>query len=585
MVQYDVSTKTIYAAYGGHQNHAYDQYMGIIYFSEYGSYSILKYLTVTIPDGAPVYGEEASLSYYSFEYNPALTIDADGYAWFTWDHMDSTVENSLVWANTMSDKQVEDYLVDGSILQIEWEVDKPNKLTFSMSNGHLFDPLNYLSIWSIYFRAGRVLTLKLGERVGEADYLQAQGKYIVKETSLSYTKSYPIIRVVAEDSRSLWDDTHIIASEYFSDVSPKTVTESLLVDHGGLTGSDYDIPAYEESHNLYHQFVDMNLADALRLILDHFGYFGFMNVDGKYQPRRVRVAGSPDHIYTGAEIIEFTPDSKYATWLNRIIVTGMSNIFSEVLYELESVKTVTGSVGFWSGDEDLTVYYADDKQRTCRDPRLDITTSVSEFEIWGMKGGGSEEISSVDADEHYVVITIEIPDLTGMLIASVAALVGVGTACTFCDGYVTGWCGYCMLAITTLLNLVLMILGAVASYAYDIWARPVGHERATFQALADDEEFQQQLNGKIIAETIDDPFCYMISRCQLVADFELSVVEAQRRRLAFKKTGHLQDEIGDILRISHPYSGEDIELLVTGLKRSVKIGGEIADTIEGWRLS
>ena len=585
VVQYDPSTETIYAAYPG--NHLGTQIrQGIIFFSELGAYSILKYLTVTSPDSSPSYGSPETLSYYSFEYNPAIAIDADGYAWFIWDHMDSVYENSLQWANTMSDKQVEDYLINNSVLQIEWEVDKPNKLTFELSHGYLFDPLNYSSIWSVYFKMGRVITLQLGETVSDVDYLQAQGEFVVKESSLVYGKDYPKIKIVAEDLRSLWEDTHIITSEYFSDSTPKSVTENLLLDHGGLTGSDYDIPTYINTHNLFHQFVDMDLDEAIQLIMDHFGYFGFVNVDGKFEPRRVRFSGTPDHTYTGIEIIEFTPDNSYATWTNRVIVTGMSNIYSEILYELESIKSISGTVGHWGGDKDLTVYYSDDKQRTCRDPRLEIIMSVSEFQVWGIKGGGSEEISSIDSDEQYIVITIEIPDLTGLLIAAIAAIVALGAACISCDGVITGWCGACIFAITVLLNLVLLILGAVASYSYTIWARPIGHERATFQSQpADDIEFQRQLNGKIISEIIDDPFCYTIPSCQTVADFELNVAMSQRRRLKFKKVGHLMDEIGDILRVNHPYSAENIDSVVTKLKRSVKIGGEITDDIEGWRLS
>jgi hypothetical protein len=352
-----------------------------------------------------------------------------------------------------------------------------------------------------------------------------------------------------------------------------------------MSSAEYNIPTYDNSHDLYHQFVDMDLDEAIQLIVDHFGYFGFVNVDGKFEPRKIDLSGSPDHTYTGTELIEFTPDSKYATWTNRIVVTGMSNLYSEVLFELEAVKSVSGTVGHWGGDKDIVVYYSDDKQRTCRDPRLEIIMSVSEFQVWGIKGGGSEEISGVDPEEHYVIITIEIPDLTGILIATVAAIVALGVACLGCDGFFSGWCGACIMAITTLLNLALLILGAVASYSYRLWARPVGHERATFQARADDEEFQQQLNGKIVTEVIDDPFCYTISECRRVAELELDVAMNQRRRLKFKKTGHLMDEIGDILRINHPYSGETVDTFVTKLQRRVVIGGEATDQIEGWRLT
>jgi len=582
---YDSVTKTIYAVY--YAGFApWDKTHGVIAFSEYGAYSTLRYATITDPDSIPVYSSFSDLSYYDFEYNAALAIDSDGYLWITWDHKDSLTEQNLIWANSMENKEIQNYFDINTDLKVEWDVQKISKLSFSLSHGYLFDPLNYSSIWSVYLKMGRILTLQIGEEISSTDYYQDQGEFVVKETSLIYGKSYPKIQVKAEDMRTLWEDNRIIASEYFSNSVPKTVVENLLIDHGGLSSADYDIPSFSGSHNLWHQFLDIDLEEAVQLILDHFGYFPFVNVDGKFEPRWINFSGSVDHTYTGTEIIEYSPDSKYATFINRVIVTGMSNVFTEVLYEEESIQSVNGTVGHWGGDKDLTVYYSKDRQRTCRNPRLEIVMSVSEFQIWGMKGGGSEQISSVDPDEHYVIIEIEIPDLTGILIAAIAALLALAAANIACDGVFTGWCGVAMYALMIVLNLILLILGAIANYSYNIWARPIGHERMTFQAQADDVDFQQQLNGKIIPETIDDPFCYTIASCQHVADFELSVVMAQRRRLKFKKTTHLMDEVGDILRINHPYSSEIIDTYITNLKRVIKFGKKAAmiDEIEGWRI-
>lgn len=584
---YDSVTKTIFASYWEGYTGCVGTSHGVIAFSEYGSFSTFKHATIINPDGTPIYGSFTDLLYYDFEHNLAMVTDEDGYLWLTWNHMDSLTETDLMWANSMEDKELQSYFDINSDLKIEWDVQKISKLSFNLSHGYLFDPLNYSSIWSVYLKMGRILILQIGEEISETDYYQDQGKFTVKETSLKYGKDYPKIQVKAEDMRTLWEDNRIIASEYFSNSIPKTVIENLLIDHGDLAASDYDIPTFLETHNLWHQFLDIDLEEAVQLILDHFGYFPFVNVDGKFEPRQIDFTGSVDHTYTGTEIIEYSPNSKYATFINRVIVTGMSNVFTEVLYEEESIQSVNGTVGHWGGDKDLTVYYSKDRQRTCRDPRLEIVMSVSEFQVWGIKGGGSEQITSVDPDEHYLIITIEIPDLTGILIATIAALIALGAACIPCDSLISGWCGACIFAATVLLNLLLLILGSIASYRYNIWARPIGHERMTFQATANDVDFQQQLNGKIITETIDDPFCYTISSCQNVANFELSVVMAQRRRLKFRKTTHLMDEVGDILRINHPYSSELIDTYITKLKRTIKFGKKAAmiDDIEGWRLT
>jgi len=588
-VQYDSNNGKIFVAYPG--ANVEDGPCGIIVFSELGSFSKIQYSDVTTPNGTPAYTDPIDYSYYDFEYNPSFVIDSDNYAWLTWHHLDSSTEDSLRWANTMANLEVQDYLAENSTLEIEWDIQKPGKIKASFALGHLFDPLNLASIYSIYFKMGRVLILRLGEQVGESEYWQNQGQFLVKTSALTYAvNKYPVIEITGEDLRTLWEDTHIVTSEYFNGESPVTVTENLLVDHGGLTLLDYSISAYNGTHDLYHQFVDMTLDEAVQIIMDHFGYFPFVNVDGEFEPRRIDLDKAVDHTYSdNTQMISYTPDTAYATFINRVTVTGMSNVYSEILYDDEVITRLNGTVGHWGGNKTRTAWYSDDHTRTCRYPWLEILQSVSDFEIWGMDaGGGGEQLTSTDPNEQYCVITIDVPDLSGWILGILSSIVGTAAACRSCDGgpHKTGWCGICLFIISTELNILSMLLGAAANYSYNIWARPIGHERKSFQATANDLEFQQQLNGKVVPEVIDDPLCYTISSCQTVAEFELSVVTAQRRRLKFEKTSHLQDEVGDKLRIQHPYSGVNMDVLVANLKRKVKFGknASVIDKIEGWNI-
>jgi hypothetical protein len=74
-----------------------------------------------------------------------------------------------------------------------------------------------------------------------------------------------------------------------------------------------------------------------------------------------------------------------------------------------------------------------------------------------------------------------------------------------------------------------------------------------------------------------------------VADYELSIVQAQRRQLDFTKLAHLQDEIGDAIQIVHPVSQENVKVFITKLTRKFskpeRPGGRGAftDKITGWR--
>jgi len=84
--------------------------------------------------------------------------------------------------------------------------------------------------------------------------------------------------------------------------------------------------------------------------------------------------------------------------------------------------------------------------------------------------------------------------------------------------------------------------------------------------------------------------CYLQTSCQVVADREIALAMAQRRRVSFEKIAHLQDEVGDMVSIIHPYGGNTLKVLVTELLRRYNQpqpnsdGGAFTDEIEGWRI-
>ena len=93
----------------------------------------------------------------------------------------------------------------------------------------------------------------------------------------------------------------------------------------------------------------------------------------------------------------------------------------------------------------------------------------------------------------------------------------------------------------------------------------------------------------MIETRIDDPLVYDSGQAQQVAAREMWILQAQRRRVKFSKTAHLQDDAGDTLQVPHPYTSAPIKLFVTNLTRTMSIpggggSGEYTDSIEGWVL-
>jgi len=586
IIDYDPATKIIYVA---HWNTGLCGY--IASFSEYGSFSILKYATVSTPAISPTYGEIANLSLDDFEDEAVIVVDSDDILWAVWRHMDDA-EYSLQWANAVANKDLSDYLAVETSIKIDWDIDRPAKLTFGLSHGHIFDPQNLLSTWSVYLKKGRQLTIREGETISDVDYWQNQGTFIVTEQKLSYdVGKYPIMEIIAEDMRCLWEDTHVVASEYFNGETPKYILETVLPAHADLESGDMNISAFTGTHDIYNQFIDMSVEDIVKSLLDHFMYFPFINVDRKFEPRYLDIDKAVDHAYSDtAQITGYTPDGKYSTFINRVVVKGLSNYYQEVLYEEEVIARVSGTTGWWGKKEDDTAWYSDNHTKTCRYPRLEVIQSASEFGMFSAFGGGKEFIdpARVDPDERYCIITTIAPNMVPVVMALIGACVGTYTACVgTCDGgpHKVGWCSFCNLAVIIELNALIMIVAGVASYNYNVWARPIGHEKQSHQAEANDYDLQNELNGKIVTESIDDPYCYTIALCQKVADQEMAVIKAQRNRHKFTKTAHLQDEIGDIISILHPYSGETLSTMIVRLTREMKIGKYCLDHVEGWRLT
>ena len=384
-----------------------------------------------------------------------------------------------------------------------------------------------------------------------------------------------------------------MATEYFSNQTPVYVITALLETHAGLDSEDINLPSIVGSHNLYYQFLDQSLTEMIDSILGYFVYFFHLDTLGTVIAKRINLLRRVDNTYDN-EIIDYTPDDSFSSFVNQVVVTGEGHDFLEVLYEVESVGVLSGTILPFGGDETHRVWFSEDHDRTCRNAYLVINKSVRDYELFLMDllaaasgavgplspNPGVEEVSAVDPDEHYIDITIYAPDLTGMFLTVTANVLAAGTAALTCTYY----CGPFIFALSMWTQLMGYILGALAQYDYEIYANPIGHEKQTFQAVADDYVFQRKLNGLVVSTKIDDPFCYEIQQCQIVADRELSIAQAQRSRVSFSKPAHLQDEVGDMLRIIHPYTGVSIDIFITAISRSWQKGVGVIDTIEGWRI-
>ncbi|WP_448506120.1 sialidase family protein [Immundisolibacter sp.] len=580
-IAYDPATGTVFAGSYG----MLSGWSGVSAFSIYGAFYQGMYKS-----GIPswTFSDTKELTLFRRDKDNAICIDESNGMWSLWTRLDGQ-EKSAKWDNEAGSKFLSDYLVNGTPVTLNWSVDGRNQLSFTLSHGHLFDPHNQMSLYANAVKNGRLIYAQLGELVDGTEIWQEQGVFVVVDSKLSFKRGeYPIIEVHCEDIATMWDQGTITATEDYDDADPAEVLADLMEQYGGLASSQMDIPSLANSHNIYHQWIDQSLMTCIKTILDHFGYFLYIDMSGNFAPRPINLSGSVSHAYPDTDMLTaYSPDYSYANFVNRVVVTGESHNFLEVLYDEESVGALSGVIGWWGEHETKRVYYSEDMQRTCRHPRLEILQSVDDFWLFKYMGGGSEGITAEDYYETWVEITIEGPDLTSVVIAEIAVVIATGAAAIACN---VG-CGIFIFTLSVSISILFYTLACFAAYSYNIWARPIGKEKQTIQAQADDTELQQELNGQVIEQKIDDPLCYEVAHCQRVADHELSIVQAQRRRIRFEKLAHLQDEVGDIISIVHPYSGNAKSVFITDLTRTytkpdanVSESGGVIDSISGWVL-
>jgi hypothetical protein len=517
-----------------------------------------------------------------------ITLDENDSIWALWVDGKDSSEFRLKYDNEGDMLELMAYVPDGTDVSVSWAVDRLSTLTFQLANGYLFDPHNNLSTLSTKVQKNRKLDIRFGETVDGDEYWHNQGTFFVTNSKISYTRGEdPIISIEAEDIRSTWSYANIVATQNYDGVAPLLVIDDVLTTHLYLEAGDINLPgSISNSHNVWHQFIEMTGKDIIDTLLDHFGYVSFVDVDGKITLKEITKTAATDHSYSdNTKIITFSPDDSYSTNTNRITVKSETLDYIEVVYAEEAVGELNGTIGWWGGTDRKTIYFSDDHKMDARDPRLVVSQSVSDFKMYGLKGGGKEFISTVE--DKYVIVTIEAPDLVDEVIFFSYIMYLTAVYCIDCD---FGYCGWCMFFISLELSIVVAILGAVAMYAYEVWAKPVGEEKQSIEAVWNDTEHQNELKGIIIGEEIEDPLCYSISECQRVADYEGMVTQSQRSRIMISKIAHLQDEICDTINFVHPYSSETLKMFITELTRVFKKSdrassdGYFLDNMVGWKI-
>lgn len=290
------------------------------------------------------------------------------------------------------------------------------------------------------------------------------------------------------------------------------------------------------------------------------------------------------------QIADFTPDDTYSDFTNRVTVTGQSLDDMEISYAEERLGSLNGTFGWWQGPEEFTVWYSTDMSRRAKNPRLQVLESSTGI-MFQLSGEVKEGISYIDPNHKYCIVTVTAPNLIPVLLEALGLYVAASKIYDLAKAYGLGLNGGITKPLGRIMQkaaieLALNALGSVVSFQYEIWGCPLGYVKRDYSASANDVELQQQL-GMVVEQKHEGFLCYTAADCQGVADFEMKLAQLQRNRVTFSKLAHLKDEVGDVITIPHPYTGNAVKLLINGLTRRYKPAGKdedgyFKDEVEGW---
>lgn len=573
-------------------------WQGLSAFSWSGYINQSHYKVGAYAEGVWTWGSALQLVQGIFDYDLVAALDPDDQSMFAFWTNRSGTELSIKWDRENTEFDLSSYLVRGSEIALKRSVDgTPASLEFEVSHGHLFDPHNTLSLYSIYLKKFRKLNIRWGEKISGADYWQQAGVFFVTETSLGYKRpDYPTMQVKGEDRIAMWELAHQVATPFYT-TYPEDIMTDLLTDVAGLSLSDIDLPVFDDRAICYIQWIEQSIKTILEQVCERFGYYPRIDVNGKFTAKKISDSASPDHVYSDlTKMMKYSPDDRFSDWTNQVIVKGEGRDWMEVLYNEVQMGSLSGSCGWWHKRIRTPIWYSDDHSRKCRYPRMQVIESVEDGPYFCEDG--NEYLGPELAGLLGVYCIINGPDLNELLIEAIIIWILFKIAAVIVNGipYVGGLLSLVMWILETFaLYNVLAIMGTEGRYEYNFYARPIGYVRQSVQATAptsaEDKLLQSEM-GMLVTQVLDDPLCYTVGQCQKVADFEWMVVKNQKKRAKNEKMAHLQDEDGDTIQINHPITSLPMRIFITDLTRAMRLpsdadsnDGEFVDRVEGWKVS
>lgn len=452
----------------------------------------------------------------------------------------------------------------------------------------LFDQLNYNSLWSTYFEEDNIIRIEKGY---SSYYYPAFYGYISggRSNRNRGDASKYVINLI-DRAKNFFKNK--ITTVLYEDKTIEYIATDIATTYMGFAVGEYEIPVITRVIHTV-QFIEEYPMDILKKLFQSEFYFPYIDEENKLKARIINKDAVVDFTYfkDGTDVVgankapAFNIVSMDYEWndeaiTNRVKVIGETEATSETNFDEEFMGSIQGTAGWFSNKNTFDFYFSGDKGLYCINPRLNVVDSVGNKFF-----GGGEGVAAPGAGkQNYCTITQNVSNTVNMLIGLSALAAALTMLYGFFVGTGSGTC-WVFNTMAPVLSMVVIFLGQISSYYYEIYAEPVGDAIPdTIEAVAEDTALITK-NGTEIELVIDNPFLSTYAKCYEIAEYELEKAKWFVKQPQIPIIANQAHQCGDIISIYNKLTNNTYKVYIRGITQRFTRGQQDVDLIDAALIS
>lgn len=267
----------------------------------------------------------------------------------------------------------------------------------------LFNPLNRLldpTGDGRWLRSGNVVRVKEGDAsVPEADWPTTFTGVLIGSPGVVRQRTdggSAVINVQAVDRSAKFIQANVTSVAFGIGTTYLTMATDIAKLDMGLDDAEIDFAGFGTriTGHRQTQFVEQAPLVSLAQIMMVDGFMPRFNGEGKLTQSLGNITGFPDRVYTDQNTI-LSIEQPFANEdiVNSVCIIGLDANLSKITQPRQELAEAQLTVGYFAQDEDVDVYWSEDRTQIAENVTIDVKRSVN----GAINFGGSEEFTLIPA--------------------------------------------------------------------------------------------------------------------------------------------------------------------------------------------